>query len=112
MASRNRRADNLARAVAILDSLKVGRGCVDCGYRGSPAALHFDHVDPATKRAELGWAADRSKLWTAARLDRYLDHVERYCVVRCANCHAERGVREQHWAIRRGRLPETRPALF
>lgn len=112
MASKARYLDNIAHAVAVLDALKLGRGCADCGYRRSPAALHFDHVDPATKRADLGWYADRSKLHTPTRLQRYLDHVERYCVVRCANCHAERGAREQHWLIRRGVVPCPHPTLF
>jgi len=112
MASKQRYAENIANAVAILDALKLGRGCVDCGYRRSPAALHFDHIDPSTKRSDLGWYEDRSKLQNATRLRRYLDHVERYCVVRCANCHAERGVRERHWLIRRGRLPDRDPTLF
>lgn len=110
--SKARTADHLATAVETLDALKVQAGCHDCGYNRSPAALHFDHVDPETKRAELGWYPDRSKPRTRARLARYLEHVERYCVIRCANCHAERSVRERHWSIRRGQIQPVHPVLF
>ena len=102
----------VALAVTVLDALKLESGCVDCGYATSPAALHFDHIDPSTKRRDLGWFDDRSKLHSRARLRRYIEHVERYCAVRCANCHAERGARERHWAIRRGIKPPPQATLF
>lgn len=85
----------------LLDRYKVSHGCTDCGYDKSPMALHFDHIDPQTKRVDLGWCSDRSKLTTLARLDRFLAHVEQYCVLRCANCHAERTEAERHWLVRR-----------
>ncbi len=108
---------NVAIAVEVLDALKTESGCTDCGYNRSPAALHFDHVDPEAKRVELGWREDRSKLTSKIKLRRYLEHVERYCEIRCANCHAERSVREKHWAIRRGKgasvmLPDLGEPLF
>jgi len=93
--SKARYAANVAHAVDVLNAFKTEHGCTDCGYRKSPAALHFDHIDPETKRAELGWFDDRSRLTTHARLLRYLDHIERFCLIRCANCHAERGARER-----------------
>jgi len=93
---------NVKRAAEALDAYKLDRGCQDCGYRKHPAALHFDHVDPAMKLAALGWFPDRSKLVTPARLKTYLRHVERYCEVRCANCHTERTMREEHWKGRGG----------
>lgn len=49
--SPDRKADKAAvanaRATRIrrwLDAYKLSVGCVDCGYRGHHAALHFDHV--------------------------------------------------------------------
>ena len=93
--------EQVRRAARTLDDYKVERGCQDCGYRACPAALHFDHSDPQTKRADLGWFGDRSRLTTALRLERFIAHVERYCVVRCANCHAERTTSERHWMVRR-----------
>ena len=96
-----RAARNIAHAVEVPDALKLTAGCADCGYRRTAQALQFDHVDPATKLRQLGWQEDRSKLTTASKLRRYLDHVERYCVIRCANCHAERTFRERHYSTRR-----------
>lgn len=90
-------------AVQVLNELKTAAGCVDCGFNAWPEALHFDHVDPASKLRSLGWMPDRSKLTSRTRLRRYLDHVQRYCVVRCANCHAHRTVQEKHWLAGRDR---------
>ena len=89
-------------AVRTLDAMKLAAGCMDCGYHAHPAALHFDHRDPQTKRRELGWYDDRSKLQTQTRLTRYIKHVETYCDIRCANCHAVRTVTERHWTVTRG----------
>lgn len=67
--------------------MKLAAGCVDCGYNQAPEALHFDHVDPATKVAGL------SQMWSAsqARLDAEIAK----CVIRCANCHAIRTARQR-----------------
>ncbi|MBF6374470.1 hypothetical protein [Nocardia farcinica] len=111
-ARKRRAAANLRAAVTTLDALKLASGCVDCGYRKHPAALQFDHLDPSTKRTELGWRRDRSKLTTRSRLLAYIEHVGRYCEVRCANCHAARSYDEEHWRIRRGILPAREPTLF
>lgn len=105
------KAPALLLAAKTLDAFKLARGCTDCGYRGHPAALHFDHVDPQTKREDLGWRRDRSKLTSHRRLLAYLDHVERYCEVRCANCHAVRTVAEKHW-ITRTTEPDKGPATL
>jgi hypothetical protein len=103
---------NLANAVALLNAMKLEAGCADCGYAKHPSALQFDHRDPATKRSEPGWVEDRSKLTTAARLARYVDHVRAYCDIRCANCHAERTARERHWLPPQPTEHTSEPALF
>lgn len=64
---------------ALINSIKIERGCVDCGFRAHPAALDFDHTDPA------------KKTWTIAgsfcrRWERVLEEIAK-CDVRCANCH-------------------------
>lgn len=76
---------------------KLNVGCVDCGYAQWPEALHFDHVDPATKRRELGWRDDRTKITSSRQADAYRQHVAQFCAVRCANCHAHRSRTERHW---------------
>ncbi|MBS1674381.1 MAG: hypothetical protein JSS74_10495 [Actinobacteria bacterium] len=105
--------DNLTRAAAQIEALKLAAGCVDCGYREHPAALHFDHRDPNTKTRELGWYEDRSKLFSRTRLDRFLNHVRTYCDIRCANCHAVRTAQERHYTHRRDTPPAPEsPRLF
>ena len=104
--SKRQHARNIAAAVETLDAYKLDRGCADCGYNKCAFALHFDHIDPSTKTKELGWVDDRSKLKTVTKLANYIKHVETYCVVRCANCHAERTAREKHWFVRRSTIGE------
>jgi len=59
-----------------------GGCCARCGYDRCLGALHFHHVDPATKRfgiAALGVARslERARIEAAKR------------VLLCSNCHAE-----------------------
>ncbi|MDD7930084.1 hypothetical protein [Microbacterium thalli] len=94
-------ADNLRRAALTVEQYKLTQGCYDCGYRAHPAALHFDHRDPDTKRHDLGWRDDRTKLITHTRFAAYMHHVRTYCNVRCANCHAVRTSEAGHYTHRR-----------
>jgi len=55
-------------------------GCCDCGYRGNPAALHYDHVKGTKKFGFLSY----SRSWESI-----LDEMAK-CEVRCANCHISR----------------------
>lgn len=69
-----------ARATAIrrwLDAYKTDHGCVDCGFRAHPAALHFDHV-------EGGKSLNVCNAKSVVQAQREIAK----CVVRCANCHA------------------------
>lgn len=65
-----------------LAAVKLDRGCIDCGYRGHPAALHFDHLPGFVKRFELHHAAGYSDAAILAEMEK--------CEVVCANCHAVR----------------------
>jgi hypothetical protein len=61
---------------------EAGGACALCGYAGSPAALHFHHVNPAEKSFALGptgvtRALERARAEAAK------------CVLLCATCHAE-----------------------
>lgn len=80
----------VVRSVRIpaISQIKMDRGCADCGYNAHAAALHFDHIDPATKLFTIAKGLTRS--WSAI-----LAEIAK-CEVRCANCHAIRGVREGH----------------
>lgn len=76
----NRQAKERARQIkSFLNEVKMASGCVDCGYREHPAALHFDHV-VGDKEINLCFAK------SIAQAKREITK----CVVRCANCHAIR----------------------
>ena len=61
---------------------RAGGRCVLCGYDRHPAALHFHHVNPATKAFVLSrQGITRSFGEAAAEADK--------CVLLCGNCHAE-----------------------
>lgn len=62
-----------------LNEIKLQRGCVDCGYRKHPHALHFDHVQG---RKSFAIAEMCRSSW-----ERVLREIAK-CEVRCANCHA------------------------
>ena len=65
--------------------------CVDCG-EDDPVVLEFDHVDPATKSANVADAISRLG-WGMTRL---VAEIEK-CQVRCCNCHRKRTWKERHW---------------
>jgi hypothetical protein len=61
---------------------EAGGECRQCGYSRCVEALHFHHVDPATKIFSIG----------SRGLTRSLDVLRTEaakCALLCANCHAE-----------------------
>lgn len=58
-----------------------GGKCEKCGYNKSQSALHFHHVDPATKAFSIASRQSCSFEELKAELDK--------CIMLCANCHAE-----------------------
>ena len=58
---------------------KMDRGCELCGYKAHPAALTFDHLDPADKAFNLSDHTNRN--W-----QKIMDEIDK-CRVICANCH-------------------------
>ena len=59
---------------------EAGGACARCGYDKCRAALHFHHLDPATKAFQVG-NGNRS-------LARQREEAKK-CQLLCANCHAE-----------------------
>jgi hypothetical protein len=82
LCNRRSRDGRYTKRRAWIDGIKLGRGCADCGFRKHPAALQFDHRDPAEKEFSIasGWAFGKE------RIEREIAK----CDVRCANCHAMR----------------------
>ena len=62
-----------------VDSLKLERGCIDCGYKENPHALEFDHVR-GEKHARVSSMLGNSKL------EKIKEEIAK-CEVRCGNCH-------------------------
>ncbi len=60
---------------------EAGGRCAICGYDRCPAALHFHHLDPATKRFNV--RGGRTPALETLREE------ARKCVLLCSNCHAE-----------------------
>jgi hypothetical protein len=69
--------------LAWIQSIKLERGCADCGYNAHPAALDFDHLPEFEKRYKMSTvAAGISKALIEAEIEK--------CEVVCANCHRVR----------------------
>lgn len=66
------------RRRAWLASIRLERGCIDCGYDAHPDALDFDHREGEIKLFNIS-QRHRSREATLAEIAK--------CDVRCANCH-------------------------
>jgi ribosomal protein L44E len=73
---------------AMLNRIKLERGCADCGYNAHAVALDFDHIGEKS--------ADVSQLYVRS-LTRLLDEIAK-CEVVCANCHRIRTAQRAGWA--------------
>ena len=72
------------RITDFLNKFKLRQGCIDCGFKGHPLALQFDHVR-GKKLGNPSQMKDRSIKAIMRELNK--------CVVRCANCHFVRHAR-------------------
>jgi hypothetical protein len=71
--------------------LKRGKPCADCGGVFPPEAMHWDHLDGATKTADVSrFASAKSRLLLLAEIEK--------CELVCANCHAVRTTRRRREA--------------
>ena len=61
---------------------KLALGCADCGWRGHPAALEFDHLPGFVKRFQISRAQSHN-------VQTVLEEIAK-CEVICANHHAIR----------------------
>lgn len=78
------RSEQIVRHRRRLKSILVaeaGGKCMICGYDRNQAALQFHHLDPTTKRLEIGRGFGLAL--------RALREEARKCVLLCSNCHAE-----------------------
>lgn len=77
----------------MLATIKLERGCIDCGYNAESAFLHFDHRDPADKSFVISEELMRPMEVLMAEIEK--------CDVRCASCHVVRSEQEDHFVNRR-----------
>ena len=77
------------RNCALRDEYFVGKSCVDCS-ESDPVVFEFDHVDPTTKKYQIGDMLG-SYNWSTI-----LTEIEK-CVIRCANCHRRRTAGQRGW---------------
>jgi hypothetical protein len=73
------------RMRSYVDSLKVDRGCADCGYNAHPAALDFDHLPGSAKVATIAKMIG-GYVGLKAALEKVQAEISK-CEVVCANCH-------------------------
>lgn len=76
-----------------MTKLKLDRGCDICGYKESPVALDWDHIDPHTKEYSLNYY--KSMSWN--KINTELSK----CRLLCANCHRIHTYNEGHSSIRK-----------
>jgi len=74
---------NYAKLKAIVQGVKTGRACADCGEVFPPYVLDFDHRDPSTKLAKV------SALVFSGSKELLLAEIEK-CDLVCSNCHRKR----------------------
>lgn len=70
------------KKVDFMRRVKIKLGCAQCGYKESPIALQFNHLDPSTKTFTI--ASTRGRDATMLEIKEEM----RKCEVLCANCHA------------------------
>jgi 5-methylcytosine-specific restriction endonuclease McrA len=79
---RQQRVKDWRRRAKQLLIAEAGGSCQLCGYDRCPGALHFHHVDPASKEfgiSRKGFTRSIAKMREEAAK----------CVLLCSNCHAE-----------------------
>lgn len=76
-------------------TLKTLIGCESCGYSRHSFALQYDHTNHAEKyRTKSGKLIHPSDLFRTCSSAVFSMEVSK-CVIRCANCHAEKTARER-----------------
>ena len=78
--SKERNKQNFDKNKALINDLKLERGCDRCGYNAHPAALDFNHLDPAQKSFTV---STRLQQYCWKRLEQEIAK----CEILCANCH-------------------------
>ena len=84
--AKDKKAHSL-RMRKLIKRYKAMYGCVLCGYKKHPDAIHFDHIDPSIKSYEM------SKMWSYSKNS--IKKEMSKCRLLCANCHAEHTAKQR-----------------
>ena len=74
---------------AYVAKYKMEKGCSNCGYSESPAALDFDHIDRTKKNFKLS----KAYKYTWEKIHEEIEN----CVILCANCHRVKTAKEKDY---------------
>lgn len=86
---------NLREIRSFSKFLKVAIGCEACGYARHAFALQYDHINASEKyRTKSGKLVHPSDLFATCSAFVFVAEVAK-CVIRCANCHAEKTAKER-----------------
>ena len=77
---------------ALIDKIKVERGCFICGYKAHAAALDFNHI---TGDKKFSISQDPK-----VALHKLLNEINK-CEILCANCHRVHTYEHRHWQTKR-----------
>lgn len=72
----------------ILDRKKDG--CIICGEK-HPACLDFHHIDPNTKKFDIGSGLRSNKP------KQLIEEEIKKCILICSNCHRKKTAEKNHW---------------
>lgn len=77
---------------ALINRIKMDRGCAVCGYRGHAAALDFNHV-----RGDKSFSVSQDP---KVAMHKLMAEIAK-CEVLCANCHRIHTYEQRHWRTKR-----------
>ena len=97
--TRNQMRERYRDRSEFIDRYKLSVGCKECGYRGHPRALEFDHL-PGNGKVENLSSMIANTRYSLADIEAEMAK----CEVVCANCHRVRTHSRQHgntdWDLR------------
>ena len=84
----NPNAKTKARKRKLVQEYKVMMGCSKCGYKENPDILHFHHIDPKTKVANISRMVGKNH-----SMKRIKEEINK-CRLLCITCHhKEHGIK-------------------
>ena len=94
---RREAADKRAYGIKVLRRYKLMKGCAVCGYNDNWAALEFDHIDPSTKKFNVGYFKGYIKSKNGTKSKQKIKDELFKCEILCCNCHAVKTHTQKEW---------------